>query len=231
MSKIGLVLTQGNNMHINFGPNGVPNGYDPSQYGPQSYTIPTVLVRENGKERVMDIDSCLVKERIVSIDTAVNPLSMAIATKTLMFLDTVSNEPIQLLINSPGGSVHDGLRLFDTMQYIKSPVFTVGSGMQASMGAFLLCGGEPGHRYVTPSTSVMFHMVSAGQQGHVKDMEKSFEHTKHLNKVLLETIAKNCGKTYEEVCKDFDRDFWLTAQEAVEYGAADHVITSREEVK
>lgn len=189
-----------------------------------NYIVPHYVDREGGKTHTYDIFSRLLKDRAVMLTGEVEERGMSSIIAQLLVLDQESHKDIYLYINSPGGSVHAGLALYDTMNYIKSPVNTVVMGLAASMGCFLLSGGEKGKRYVLPNASIMAHQVSSGTRGHVLDQIASLEHTKSLNERLFSIMAKNIGMDVADLKKIADRDLWMTAEQAVELGFADKII-------
>ena len=187
--------------------------------------IPTVLEKTTNGERAYDIYSRLLKERIIFLGEDVNEHTASLIVAQLLFLEAEDpKKEIKLYINSPGGSVYDGLAIYDTMQHLKCDVATYGIGVQASMGAFLLSSGTKGKRFLLPNSTVMIHQPSSGTQGKVSDMEVSLKEGLRLKKKLTEILAKNCGKTYEQLERDQDRDYWMSAEEAKKYGLVDEVI-------
>ena len=193
---------------------------------PKSYLVPTVIEKSYDGERAFDIYSRLLKERIIFLGEDVNQHTANIIVAQLLHLAYEDpNKDISLYINSPGGSVYDGMAIYDTMQFIKPDVATYGIGLQASMGAFLLSSGAKGKRHLLPSSRVMIHQPSAGTQGKVTDMEITLRESIYLKKYLNEILAKNTGQKLAKIEKDVDRDYWMGAKEAVEYGLADKVIT------
>ena len=193
---------------------------------PSSYLVPTVVEKSYDGERAFDIYSRLLKERIIFLGEEVNEHTANIVVAQLLHLAYEDpNKDISLYINSPGGSVSDGLAIYDTMQFIKPDVATYGMGLQASMGAFLLSSGEKGKRYMLPNARVMIHQPSAGTQGMVSDMEISLRESIRIKKLLNDILAKNTGQKVSKIEKDVDRDFWMDAKEAVEYGIADKIVT------
>ncbi len=193
---------------------------------PQSYLVPTVIEKSYDGERAFDIYSRLLKERIIFLGEDVNEHTANIVVAQLLHLAYEDpNKDIALYINSPGGSVYDGMAIYDTMQFIKPDVATYGIGLQASMGAFLLSSGAKGKRHLLPSSRVMIHQPSAGTQGKVSDMEITLRESIFLKKYLNEILAKNTGQKLAKIEKDVDRDYWMGAKEAVDYGLADKVIT------
>jgi ATP-dependent Clp protease, protease subunit len=170
-----------------------------------------------------DIATVLLESRIIKLTGKVDFEAADWLTSALLALDEDSHKPIQLFILSPGGSVHAGLAIIDVMNHIKSPIYTVGMGLMASMGAAILSAGQKGHRIMLPSASVMLHQVSGGEDGNVQDMRVSMAYTEDLNKLLIDMIAKNCGKTFKEVEDDTIRDKWMFAKEALKYGIIDEI--------
>lgn len=190
-----------------------------------SILIPTVIESDGRMERAYDIYSRLLKERIIFLGTDVNPHTANLIVAQLLFLQNEDpKKDIMIYINSPGGSVYDGMAIYDTIQHIKNDVQTVGIGLQASMGAFLLSSGTKGKRYLLPHAKVMIHQPSSGTRGKVSDMEIDLKETINLRKLLNEILAKNTGQKLAKVEKDVDRDYWMTAEEAVKYGIADKVL-------
>jgi ATP-dependent Clp protease protease subunit len=190
-----------------------------------SILIPTVIENDGRVERAYDIYSRLLKERIIFLGTDVNPHTANLVVAQLLFLQNEDpKKDIMLYINSPGGSVYDGMAIFDTINHIKNDVSTVGIGLQASMGAFLLSSGTKGKRYLLPHSKVMIHQPSSGTRGKVTDMEIDLKESLAVRKLLNEILAKNTGQKLSQIEKDVDRDYWMTADEAVKYGLADKVI-------
>ena len=192
----------------------------------KNYLVPTVVEKSYDGERAYDVYSRLLKERIVFLGEEVNEHTANIVVAQLLHLAYEDpDKDISLYINSPGGSVSDGLAIYDTMQFIKPDVATYGIGLQASMGAFLLSSGEKGKRFLLPNSRVMIHQPSAGTQGKVTDMEITLRETIRIKTLLNEILAKNTGQKLAKIEKDVDRDFWMDAKEAVEYGLADKIVT------
>jgi len=192
---------------------------------PSSILIPTVIEQEGRIERAYDIYSRLLKDRIIFLGEDVNPHTANLIVAQLLFLDNQSQDkPIHFYINSPGGSVYDAFAIYDTMRFVKSPVHTYGIGMQASAAAFLLSSGEKGKRFLLPHATVMIHQPSSGTRGKVTDMEIDLKEGLRLKKLLNEILAKNTGQTLKRVTDDAERDYWMSAKEAVSYGVADKVI-------
>ena len=192
---------------------------------PSNYLVPTVIERSPDGERAFDIYSRLLKERIVFLGEDVNEHTANIVIAQLIHLAYEDpKKDIKLYINSPGGSVYDGLAIYDTIQYISPDVQTIGIGLQASMGAFLLSSGAKGKRYVLPSSRIMIHQPSSGTQGKITDQEITLKEGIFLIRRLNEILAKNTGQPLSKIEKDADRDFWMSGDEAVKYGLIDEVI-------
>ena len=191
----------------------------------RNYLVPNVIVRTRDGERGYDIYSRLLEDRIIFLGEEVTEGSAnTIVAQLLHLANEDPDKDIQLYINSPGGSVYDGLAIYDTMQYIKPDVQTIGIGLQASMGAFLLSSGAKGKRFVLPNARVMIHQPSSGTQGMVTDQEISLRESVRMKELLAKAIAKNTGQKLEKVKADMERDHWMSADEAVRYGLADEMI-------
>ncbi len=194
----------------------------------QNALVPVVVEETSRGERSFDIYSRLLKERIVLLCDEVNDVTASLVVAQLLFLDSEDpTKDIQLYINSPGGSVTAGLAIYDTMQLVRADVSTICMGMAASMGAFLLAGGQKGKRYVLPNAEVMIHQPSGGSQGQATDIKIQAEHILAMKERLNRILAENTGKPIEVIEKDADRDNWLTAEEAVAYGLVDEIITKK----
>ena len=190
--------------------------------------IPMVIEQTNRGERSFDIYSRLLKDRIIFLGEEVTDVSANIVVAQLLFLESEDpGKDIHLYINSPGGSVTAGMAIYDTMQYIKCDVSTMCLGMAASMGAFLLSGGAKGKRYALPNAEIMIHQPSGGAQGQATEISIAAEHILKTKKKLNEILAANTGKPYDVIAADTERDNWMTAKEAMEYGLIDSVITNR----
>lgn len=188
--------------------------------------VPYVIESTSRGERSYDIYSRLLKERIIFLGEEVTDVSASLVVAQLLFLESEDpGKDINLYINSPGGSVTAGLAIYDTMNYIKCDVSTTCIGMAASMGAFLLAGGAKGKRFALPNAEVMIHQPSGGAQGQATDINIVAEHILKTKKKLNEILAANTGKPLEIIERDTERDNYMTAQEAVEYGLIDRVIT------
>jgi len=192
---------------------------------PTNYLVPTVVEQSPEGERAFDIYSRLLKERIIFLGEDVNEHTANLVVAQLLHLAYEDpKKDIKLYINSPGGSVYDGFAIYDTIQYISPNVMTIGIGVQASMGAFLLSSGTKGKRFILPNSRVMIHQPSSGTQGKITDQEISLREGIYLKQKLNEILAKNTGQKLSKIEKDTDRDFWMSAKEAVEYGLVDEVI-------
>ncbi len=190
--------------------------------------VPYVIEQTNRGERSYDIFSRLLKDRIIFLGEEVNEVTASLVVAQLLFLESEDpGKDICLYINSPGGSVTAGMAIYDTMRYIKCDVSTICVGMAASMGAFLLAGGAKGKRYALPNAEIMIHQPLGGAQGQATEIEIAAKHILQTKEKLNRMLAENCGKPYEVVAADTDRDNWMTAEEAVAYGLIDKVITSR----
>ena len=190
--------------------------------------VPYVIEQTSRGERSYDIYSRLLKDRIIFLGEEVNEVTASLVVAQLLFLESEDpSKDICLYINSPGGSVSAGLAIYDTMRYIKCDVSTICIGMAASMGAFLLAGGAKGKRYALPNAEIMIHQPLGGAQGQATEIEIAAKHILQTKEKLNRMLAENCGKSVEIVAADTDRDNWMTAEEAQEYGLIDKVIVSR----
>ena len=190
--------------------------------------VPYVVEQTSRGERNYDIYSRLLKDRIIFLSDEVNDVTASLVVAQLLFLEAEDpNKDIHLYINSPGGSVTAGMAIYDTMQYIKCDVSTICVGMAASMGAFLLAGGTKGKRYALPNAEVMIHQPLGGAKGQATEIQIAAEHILKTRKKLNEALAANTGKSYDEVARDTERDNYMSADEAKEYGLIDAVITNR----
>ena len=190
--------------------------------------VPYVIEETSRGERSFDIYSRLLKERIVMLSEEVNEVTASLVVAQLLFLDSEDPEKdIHFYINSPGGSVTAGLAIYDTMQLVRADVSTICLGMAASMGAFLLAGGKKGKRYILPNAEVMIHQPSGGAQGQASDIKITADHILATRRRLNQLMAENIGKPLEVIEADTERDNWLTAEQAVEYGLVDRIITKK----
>lgn len=192
-------------------------------------TIPYVIEQTSRGERSYDIFSRLLNDRIVLLSEEVNDTTASLIVAQLLFLEAQDpDKDIQFYINSPGGSVTAGMAIYDTMQYIKCDVSTICIGMAASMGAFLLSSGAKGKRFALPNAEIMIHQPSAGTQGQVTDMAIHLRRLQVIKERINKILAENTGKPLEVVTADCERDNFMTADEAVEYGLIDKVIIKRQ---
>ena len=190
-----------------------------------SYISPTIIEERQLNVAQMDVFSRLMMDRVIFLGTDVNDYTANVIQAQLLYLD--SSDPgkdISIYLNSPGGSVYAGLGIYDTMQYVSSDVTTICTGMAASMAAVLLVAGEKGKRYALPHSRVMIHQPMGGAQGQASDIEITAREIKKLKSELYTIIANHSGQPFEKVEKDSDRDYWMTAAEAKEYGMIDHVL-------
>ncbi len=188
--------------------------------------VPTVIEPSGQGERAFDIYSRLLRERIIFLHDEVNEHTAGLIVAQLLFLQSEdSKKDIQFYINSPGGHVYDGLAIYDTMKYLSCDIQTIGIGLQASMGAFLLSSGTKGKRVMLPNSKAMIHQPSSGTRGKVTDMEIDLKEGLALKHLLNQILAKNTGQPIKKIEKDADRDYWMTAEESVKYGLVDKVIT------
>ena len=190
--------------------------------------VPYVVEQTSRGERSYDIFSRLLNDRIIMLNEEVNSTTASLVVAQLLFLEGQDpNKDISLYINSPGGSVTDGMAIYDTMQYIKCDVSTICMGMAASMGAFLLAAGTKGKRYALPNADIMIHQPSGGAQGQATDIEIHSKHILHTKQKLNEILAMNTGQPLDVIKQDTERDNFMTAQQALEYGLIDKVIEHR----
>lgn len=192
---------------------------------PSNYLIPTVIEKTFDGERAFDIYSRLLNERIIFLGDEVNEQTANNVVAQLIHLAYEDpKKDIKLYINSPGGSVYDGMAIYDTMQYISPDVQTIGIGLQASMGAFLLSSGAKGKRFVLPHSKVMIHQPSSGMRGKITDMEIELKEGLAIKEMLAKILVNNTGQKLAKIKADMERDYWMTADEAKKYGLVDEVI-------
>ena len=192
--------------------------------------VPYVIEQTSRGERSYDIYSRLLKDRIIFLGEEVNETTASLTVAQLLFLESEDpGKDIQLYINSPGGMVTAGLAIYDTMQYIKCDVSTICIGLAASMGAFLLAGGTKGKRMALPNAEIMIHQPSGGAKGQATEIEIAAENILKTKKRLNEILAENTGRPYDVIAADTERDHYLSAEEAKDYGLIDYVIRNREE--
>lgn len=191
--------------------------------------VPMVIEQSARGERAFDIFSRLLRDRIIFVNGAIDDGIAALVNAQLLFLEAENPaKPIAMYINSPGGQVTSGLAIYDTMQWIRCSVATVCMGTAYSMGSFLLMAGAAGRRIALPNASILVHQPSGGFQGVVSDIERHAQDIVKTKRRINEIYARHCGRTYEEVERTLDRDHFMTAAEAKEWGLVDHVYTSRE---
>lgn len=196
-----------------------------------SILVPMVVEQTGRGERNYDIYSRLLKDRIIFIGTPIDDHIANLVIAQMLFLQMEdAKKDMHIYINSPGGSVTAGLAIYDTMQFVTCDVNTYCMGMAASMGAVLLCAGTKGKRFALPNSDIMIHQVSGGAQGQASDVERQVEFMFKLKRRLESLIAQHTGKTVEQVHKDADRDYYMSASEAKEYGLVDEVVKSRKEI-
>ena len=194
----------------------------------QNTLVPYVVEKTGNGERTYDIFSRLLKDRIVFIDGEINDASADLAVAQILFLESENpDKDISVYINSPGGSVTAGLAIYDTMQYVKCDIQTICMGQAASMGAILLAGGTAGKRYALPSSRVIIHQPWGGVQGQESDISIQAKEIIRLKKLSIEYFAHHTKKSIDEVAKDMERDYYMSAQDALAYGIVDHVMPSR----
>ncbi len=196
-----------------------------SAYG--NYINPTITeeITENRRQVTMDVFSRLMQDRIIFLGVPINDTVANIIQAQLLFLESTGpKEDIEIYLNSPGGQVYAGLGIYDTIQFISSNVSTICTGMAASMGAVLLCAGEKGKRSALQHSRVMIHQPLGGTQGQASDIQIVAREIDKLKKELYQIIARHSNKTYEEVCRDGDRDFWMDSKEALAYGMIDEIL-------
>ena len=194
---------------------------------PTNYLVPTIIEKSYDGERAYDIYSRLLKDRIVFLGDEVNPATANLVVAQLLFLDQQNHDDINFYINSPGGSVYDGLAILDTMNLIKSDVATFGVGLQASMGAVLLASGTKGKRYMLPHARTMIHQVASGTKGKITDMEIDLKEGLELKNELIDILTSATGQDRDKVRNDMERDYWMTAKEAKAYGLIDHIVETK----
>lgn len=193
-------------------------------------TVPMVIKKTTDGERAMDIASRLLDDNIILLTGEINDMMAEVVIAQLLYLDSLGKEePIQIYINSPGGSVTAGLAILDTMKLVKSKIYTYCIGLAASMGAVLLSSGD--RRYIVPHAEVMIHQPLGGTRGQASDIEIAAEHISRTKKLLNTILAENCRRPYDDVSRDTERDNWKSAEEALEYGLVDMIISSLGEIE
>jgi len=190
-----------------------------------------MVIETTGRgERAYDIYSLLLKERIVFLGTPINDQVSNLIVAQLLFLDRENPErEIQLYINSPGGEIYPGLAIYDTMQMVRAPVSTIAVGWTASLGTVLLAGGNQGRRYALPHATIHMHPAGGGARGYAPDVEIQYKELQRMQDLLHKILAKHTGQTVQKIADDFDRDYFMSAEKAVEYGLIDEVLGTPEE--
>ena len=192
---------------------------------PQSGLVPKVVEQTTRGERAYDIFSRLLKERIVFVGTPINDQIANLTVAQLLYLESESSEkPIQMYVNSPGGVIYSGLGVYDTMQYVGAPVNTICVGLAASMGSVLVAAGEEGRRAALPNARIMIHQPMGGAEGQASDIQIQAQEVAWLKKRLYQILAHHTDKSFEQIEEDADRNYWLSAKEAQEYGLVDNVL-------
>ena len=186
--------------------------------------IPTIIEKTNNSERAYDIYSRLLKDRIIILTGEIDDSSANIVVAQLLYLDSINHDDISLYINSPGGSITSGMAIYDTMNFIKSEVSTICIGMAASMGAYLLSSGKKGKRYCLPNSEVMIHQPLGGASGQATEIKIAAEHILKIKDKLNKILASNTNKDIKTIELDTERDNYLSAQEALEYGLIDQIL-------
>ena len=196
--------------------------------GYKNYINPTIIEERQMNMQSWDVFSRLMAERIIYLGEGINSDVANIITAQLLYLDSVSNDDITIFVNTPGGSVYDGMAIVDTMNYINSEVGTTCVGLAASMGSIILSSGEKGKRLILPHSRVMIHQPLGGVQGQASDIEITAREIAKTKRELYEILASHSGKSIEKIEVDADRDYWLSSEEAKAYGLIDEVLTKRE---
>lgn len=189
--------------------------------------IPTIIQKEDNKEYAYDLYSRLLNDRIVFINGEINDNLASIVVSELLYLDSINNDDIYLYINSPGGSITSGMAIYDTINFIKSDVVTTCIGLAASMGAFLLANGTPGKRVSLPNSEIMIHQPLGGTEGQATDIKIAAERILKIKNKLNQILAKATKKNIKTIEKDTERDHFMDAKEALEYGLIDKIITNK----
>jgi ATP-dependent Clp protease protease subunit len=196
----------------------------------QNSLIPMVIETTGRGERAYDIYSLLLKERIVFLGTPINDQVANLVVAQLLWLDRENpDREIQLYVNSPGGEIYPGLAIYDTMQILRAPVSTIAVGWTASLGTVLLAAGKKGRRYALPHATIHMHPAGGGARGYAPDVEIQYKELKRMQDLLHGILSKHTGQPIEKIAEDFDRDFFMDSQSAVEYGLVDEVLVLDEE--
>lgn len=191
-------------------------------------TIPTVIEKQNNTERVYDLYSRLLKDRIIFIDGEINDINSNIVIGELLYLSSINNDDIQMYINSPGGSVTAGMAIYDTMKFIKCDVSTICVGLCASMAAFLLSSGTKGKRYALPNSEIMIHQPIGGAQGQATEIQIAAERIIKIKKKLNKLLSENTNQSLSKIEQDTERDYFMDSNEALDYGIIDKIIKKKE---
>ena len=186
--------------------------------------VPIIIEKESNGERSYDIYSRLLKDRIIILSGEINDTNANIVISELLYLDSLSHDDISLYINSPGGNITSGMAIYDTMNFIKSNIITICMGISASMAAFLLSSGTKGKRYILPNAEVMIHQPLGGANGQATEIKIAAERILKLKKKLNEILAKNTNQTIQKIEHDTERDYFLSSDEALEYGLVDKIL-------
>lgn len=194
------------------------------------FYTPTIIEESTKNQILLSVFDKMASDRVLFVNGEVNEAMSAIIQAQLLYMDINSEEDISMYINSPGGSVTEGLVIYDTMNFINSDINTLCTGICASMGSILVSSGTKGKRFIMKNGRIMLHKVSSGARGVIDDMEISLREAQNYNKILFEILANNTGQTYEKVLEDSQRDFWLGADESVAYGLVDKKILSKKEM-
>lgn len=187
--------------------------------------VPTIVEKNARSERVYDLYSCLLKERIIILTGEIDDAMSSSICAQLLYLSSIGNEPIQMYINSPGGSISAGFAIYDIMKYIKCDVSTICMGICASMAAILLCAGTKNQRHALQNSEIMIHQPLGGMQGQARDMEIAAEHMMKIKQRLYKILSDHTHQNTETIIRDCDRDYYMDAQEALDYGIIDTIIT------
>ena len=188
--------------------------------------VPSIVQRNAYSEHVYDLYSCLLKERIIIITGTIDDAMSSSVCAQLLYLASISEDPIEMYINSPGGSVSAGLAIYDVMNYIPCDIKTIGMGTCASMGAILLCAGKKGYRAALTNTEIMIHQPLGGMEGQASDMQIAVDHIVQIRKRLYDILSMHTGKAYKQVAMDCERDYYMNCTQAKEYGLIDSIIVN-----
>lgn len=196
-------------------------------YGYQNYASPNIIEERKLNVISMDVFSKLIQERIIYLNTAIDADVSSIINAQLLYLDSVSDEEINLMVNTPGGEVISGLSIYDTMNYVASDISTTTIGMAASMGSIIASSGTKGKRYILPHSRFLLHQPLGGCRGQASDIEIEYKEIQKMKEELYKILSENSGQSYDKIYADADRDFWLNAQESLDYGLVDNIIKNK----